>query len=186
MVVALKKKVWTDEEFMSLSADAAYEVVDGEPIMANSGMEHGNIGAFLAGSLSFHVRKHKLGVVCDSSTGFRMKEGNIRSPDVSFVSRSRLQGWQRPPRGLFEGCPDLVIEILSPNDTVEAIHSKIVEYFDNQARLLWVVHPDAQYVLIYHTPQPDRILRGDDILDGEQIVPEFALKVSELFESLDF
>ncbi len=100
MVATLQKKVWTDEDFMSLPADAAWEIVDGEPVMANSGMEHGNIGAFLAGSLLFYVRQHQLGVVCDSSTGFRMKDGNIRSPDVSFVSRARLHGLKRPPRGL--------------------------------------------------------------------------------------
>ena len=79
-----------------------------------------------------------------------------------------------------------MVEILSPNDTIKAIYSKIVEYFENQAQLLWVVHPAAQYVLLYRSPQPDRILRENDILDGEQIVPGFALAVSELFEPLDF
>lgn len=101
MTAVVKKKVWTDEEFMSLPDEGSkYEVADGELVVSNTGMEHGDIGAFLAGSLSLYVWAKKLGVVCDSSTGFRMKSGNIRSPDVSFVSKDRLQGLKRPPRRL--------------------------------------------------------------------------------------
>lgn len=52
-------KVWTDAEFMALPGDARYELVNGELVdMGNSGMEHGEIGAFLAGSLSLYVRGH--------------------------------------------------------------------------------------------------------------------------------
>jgi Uma2 family endonuclease len=188
MTLSTEKKVWTDEEFMALSRDGhRYELVNGEVLdMGNSGMEHGGIGSLLGGLLAIYVKQHKLGIVCDSSTAFTLKTGNKRSPDVSFVAKDRLKGLKRPPRGFFQGSPDLAVEILSPSNTIEEIHDKIVEYFDNDTRLVWVIHPDEKYVLIYHSPEPDRFLRSGDRLDGEEIVPGFSMAVSELFEDWDF
>lgn len=108
-----------------------------------------------------------------------------RSP-VSFVAKERLKGLKRPPRGFFQGSPDLAVEILSPNNTVEELHEKIVEYFENDTRLVWVIHPDEKYLLVYHSPKPDRFLRPQDRLDGEVVVPGFSMAVADLFEEWDF
>ncbi|OLP16436.1 hypothetical protein BST81_20865 [Leptolyngbya sp. 'hensonii'] len=188
MTLSTEKKVWTDEKFMALPKDGhRYELVDGEVLdIGNSGMEHGGIGSLLGGLLAIYVRQHKLGTVCDSSTAFTLKNGNKRSPDVSFVSKDQLKGLKRPPRGFFQGSPDLAVEILSPSNTIEEIHDKIVEYFENDSRLVWVIHPDEKYVLVYHSPEPDRFLRSPDCLDGEGVVPGFSMAVSELFEEWDF
>lgn len=187
MTIATAQKIWTDEEFMALPPEGRYEIVDGELIeMGHSGMQHGELGSFLGGSLSLYVRANKLGVVCDSSTAFTLKTGNRRSPDVSFIAKARLQGVKRLTQGYFQGSPDLAVEVLSPNNTVEEIHTKIVEYFENDTRLVWVIHPDEQYVLVYHSPSPDRLLRFTDTLDGETVVPGFALALAELFAELEF
>ncbi len=92
----------------------------------------------------------------------------------------------RPPRGFFQGSPDLAVEILSPSNTIEEIHEKIVEYFDNDTCLVWVIHPDEKYVLVYHSPEPDRFLRSADHLEGEEVVSGFSMAVAELFEEWDF
>ncbi|MFM7448868.1 MAG: Uma2 family endonuclease [Leptolyngbyaceae cyanobacterium] len=188
MAISTENKVWTDAEFMALTKDGhRYELVNGELVdMGNSGMEHGELGAFLAGTLSIFVRRHRLGVVCDSSTAFTLKSGNKRSPDAAFVARDRLRGLKSLPKGYFQGSPDLAVEILSPSNTIAEIHAKIVEYFENDTRLVWVIHPDEKYVLVYHSPEPDRFLRSGDGLDGEAIVPGFSMAVSELFEEWDF
>ncbi len=187
-VERIDSNVLTDEEFMALPDDGdRYEIIDGELVnVGNSGMEHGNIGIFLGGLIEIFVRQNKLGVACDSSTAFKMKGGNKRSPDISFVSKERLVGLKRLPKGFFDGAPDLVVEIISPGNTFEEIHNKIEEYFESGTRLLWVIHPDEKYVLVYHSPQPDRLLRGDDILDGEDVILNFQVAVSELFITLDF
>jgi len=187
MAIASEKKRWTDEEFMALPQGGRYELVDGDLIdMGNSGMEHGNIGMFLGGVIEIYVRSHKLGVTCDSSTAFTMKSGNKRSPDVSFVARERLQGLKRLPKGFFQGAPDLAVEVISPNNTFEEIHSKLVEYFENGCRLAWVINPDEQSVLVYHQPHPDRLLTIVDTLDGEAVISGLALPVADLFIELDY
>lgn len=182
------KKIWTDEEFMVLPDDGhRYELVNGELVdMGSSGMEHSWIASNLMIFLGGFVRSQKLAVMSDSRTAFALKTGNRRSPDGFFVARERLQGMRRLPKGFFQGAPDLAVEVLSPNNTVEEIHEKIVEYFENGTRLIWVIHPDEQYVLVYHSHSPDRLLRLDDSLDGEDVVPGFTLPVAELFAELEF
>ncbi|MBW4516218.1 MAG: Uma2 family endonuclease [Timaviella obliquedivisa GSE-PSE-MK23-08B] len=186
--ISIDQKTWTDEEFMALPKDGhRYELVNEALVdMGNSGMEHGYVACILVAVLTTFVQQNRLGAVCDSSTAFTLKTGNKRSPDVSFVARERLKGLKRPPRGFFQGSPDLVVEILSPGNTVEEIHEKIVEYFNNDTRLVWVIHPDEKYVLVYHSPEPDRLLRPHDQLEGEDVVPDFSMPVTDLFEEWDF
>ncbi|MGL4501179.1 MAG: Uma2 family endonuclease, partial [Planktothrix sp.] len=59
-------------------------------------------------------------------------------------------------------------------------------YFENDTQLVWVIHPDEKFVLVYHTPEPDGFLRSGDRLDGEEIIPGFSLAISELFETWDW
>lgn len=182
-----EKRNWTDEEFMALPDGDRYELVNGELIIVgNSGMEHGNLGAFLCGLLEIYARRNKLGSTFDSSTAFTMKTGNKRSPDISFVAKDRLRGLKKLPKGFFQGAPDLAVEIISPSNTFDEIHTKIVEYFDSGSKLVWVIHPDEESVLVYHKPQPDKLLQRSDSLDGETIIPGFTVPLTELFADLSF
>ncbi len=185
----VEKKVWTDAEFMALSRDGhRYELVNGELIdMGNSGTKHGYVAILLSAALFQCVSTQKLGALMDSSTAFVMKSGNKRSPDISFVAKERLQGLDELPDGFLEGAPDLAIEILSPSNTVEEIHDKLVEYFENDARFVWVIHPKEHYVLVYRSSlQPDRLLKSTDTLNGEDVIPDFIFSVSALFQKLAF
>jgi Uma2 family endonuclease len=188
-------KIWTDEELMALPDDGnKYEVVDGELKVSNSGLEHGYIVVILVSALYNFVSSKGLGVVFDSSTAFSLKSGNKRfssrcvpPPDVSFLSKDRLQGLKKLPKGFGQGAPDLVVEILSPGNTVAEIHTKIVEYFENGTKLIWVINPSEEYVLVYkNKPQPVRLLSSIDLLDGEEILPGFSFLVANLFPELNF
>lgn len=188
-IEASTKKVWTDEEFMALNRDGhRYEIVDGELIdMGNSGAKHGYIAIILSSALFSVVMDQKLGALFDSSTAFKMKNGNKRAPDISFFAKERLKGLDDLPAGLLDGAPDLAIEILSPNNTVEEIDNKLTEFFDNGARLVWVINPNQHHVLVYRTAQePDRLLKLGDALEGEDVVPGFTLPIATLFQKLSF
>jgi Uma2 family endonuclease len=189
VVEPISKKVWTDRAFMALPDDGHhYEVVQGELIdMGNSGALHGYICSSLMILLGGYVRLQNLGAMFDSSTAFKMKNGNKRSPDISFFAKERLQGMTELPTGFLEGAPDLAVEVLSPSNTVEEIDDKIVEYFENGARLIWVINPRQQYILVYRSAQaPDRLLKSADTLSGEDVIPEFSLPVADLFQKLSF
>lgn len=188
-IVTPEKKVWTDEAFMALPDDGQhYEIVNGELIdMGNSGALHGYICSLLLAALINYILPKKLGVILDSSTAFKMKNGNKRSPDISFFAKERLQGMTELPSGFLEGAPDLAVEVLSPGNTIEEIDEKIAEYFENGARLVWVISPTQHYVLVYRSAQePDRLLKSADALDGEDVIPGFTLPVADLFQKLSF
>jgi len=182
-------KTWTDEEFMALPDDGHhYEIINGELIdMGNSGALHGYVCSVLMILLGSYVRQQNLGAMLDSSTAFKMKNGNKRSPDIAFFAKERLQGIAVLPSGYLEGAPDLAVEVLSPGNTVEEIDDKLTEYFENGSRLVWVINPTQHYVLVYRSAQePDRLLKGKDSLDGVEVIPGFTLAIADLFQKLDF
>jgi Uma2 family endonuclease len=182
------QKVWTDEEFMALPDDGnRYEVVNGELItMGNAGLRHSYLAGRLLILIGSFVYSQKRGIVCDSSTAFMMKSGNRRAPDGSFISRERLEGSGKITKGFFQGAPDLAIEVLSDGNTIEEMHNKVNEYFESGSRLIWIIHPDEQYVLVYHQPQPDQFKRPGDLLDGEDVIPGFTLDLAEFFAEPEF
>ena len=182
-------KIWTDEEFIALPDDGHhYEIINGELIdMGNSGALHGYVCTLAVAALASYILPKKLGVLLDSSTAFKMKNGNKRSPDIAFFAKERLQGMAVLPSGYLEGAPDLAVEVLSPGNTVEEIDDKLTEYFENGSRLIWVINPTQHYVLVYRSAQePDRLLKGKDSLDGEELIPGFTLAIADLFQKLDF
>ena len=53
--------------------------------------------------------------------------GLVRRPDVSFVRYGRLPGGVLP-KGWIKIRPDLAVEVVSPNDTVEKLNEKLEDY----------------------------------------------------------
>lgn len=182
------KKIWTDAELMALTDGNCYELVNGELVnMGNSGALHGYTCSLLVMALMNYILPRQLGIILDSSTAFTMKNGNKRSPDISFVSKEKLQGLTELPDGFLDGSPDLAIEVLSPNNTISEIDQKILEYFENGSRLVWVINLKLHYVLVYRSAQePDRLLKQSDDLDGEDVIEGFTMPLSELFQKLSF
>jgi Uma2 family endonuclease len=185
-VVTALKTSWLDSEYMELPQRA--ELVDGKLInMANSGIEHGYIASTLIFWLMGWARSLKLGIVLDSSTAFTMKSGNRRSPDISFLAKSKLKNLTKLPKGYWNGAPDLAVEILSPSNTVAEMNQKIVEYFDNGTQVVWLIHPDQKFVMTDHQPHPDRqLLLIGDFLSEPELFPNCQLAISELFAQQDF
>ena len=134
---AIATKTWTDEAFIALPDDGHhYEIINGELIdMGNSGALHGYVCSLALAALAGYILPKKLGVILDSSTAFKMKNSNKRSPDIAFFAKERLQGMAVLPSGYLEGAPDLAVEVLSPGNTVEEIEDKLTEYFENGSRL---------------------------------------------------
>lgn len=180
------EKTWTEKMIMSLPKNGnKYELINGEFIMGPAGFKHEVIGANILFALKKFVSEHKLGIVCGSSAGYWMKSGNLRSPDVSFIGKERLQKFEELPEGFFQGSPDLAVEILSPSDTIEGIHGKITEYFENDTKLVWIVNPKERTILIYRfLSHPDKLLTDKDVLDGGEVLKNFSLPVAEIFVEL--
>src|SRR6185295_4633657 len=92
------KRRWTDGELMSLPKDGRkYELIDGDLLMSPVGFSHSGICVRIVLAVGAFVRDHCLGEVCDSSVGYRLSPRLLLSPDVSFISKSRLKEIRRDP-----------------------------------------------------------------------------------------
>jgi Uma2 family endonuclease len=175
-------KIWSDAKLLALPKDGYdREIVDGELIKSPAGSEHGATVMAIAGPLHMYVVKKKLGRVLDGQTGCRMFSGDLLSPDVSFVAAARWDAHRKTKAVFFPGGPDLVVEVLSPDDSLRILKKKINQYFTDGTRMAWVVHPRKRCITVYHAPTSADILTTSDVLDGEHVVPGFALKISQIF-----
>lgn len=104
----------------------------------------------------------------------------VRGPDVSFVAKERLGGFDG--RRFFAGAPDLAVEILSPSNRPAEIRAKVADYLAAGSRLVWVLDPDRKAVTVYRTLLETRRLGPGESVEGEDVLPGFAERVEALFE----
>jgi Uma2 family endonuclease len=147
------------------------------------GFRHGRVIAAIVELLRAHVRQRQLGVVLAGDSGFVLAEGpdTVRGPDVAFVSRERVEGSGDTIRA-FKGAPDLAVEVLSPSNTRGSLHGKVADYLAAGTRRVWLVDPEARTVTVYASLLWPHVLGEDDLLDGDDVVPGFQLRVGEIFE----
>ncbi len=159
-----------------------WELVRGElREMAPPGGEHGVRTMRLGTRLSNFVEAKQLGTVFAAETGFLIAEDpdTVRGPDVSFIALARSP--ERWPGGWIPICPDLVVEVVSPNDRIGEIEDKVADWLSAGVPLMWVVYPGSHTIQVHRPGEGVRILNETDALDGEEVVPGFTLPVREIF-----
>jgi Uma2 family endonuclease len=130
--------------------------------------------------------------VFDSSTGFRLRDGSVLSPDAAVVRRERWQALTPEQRRTFPPlCPELMIELASASDTAprgaDALRRKMALYQANGAQLGWLLFPEQRAVEIWlarpdvgAAPAPQRlenVLR----LEGGNVLPGLVLELEEIW-----
>ncbi len=176
----------TDEQFeqiCSANQDLRLErTATGELIvMPPTGGETGNRNIKLSTRVEIWSSQTNLGLAFDSSTGFKLPNGAIRSPDVSWVKLDRWQALTPLQRRKFIPlCPDFAIELVSPTDELRETRAKMQEYLANGLQLGWLINPKAKQVEIYRPGQPVEILQNPASLSGERVLPGFVLDLTEI------
>lgn len=152
-------------------------------VMPPTGGEGGKGEANLIIDLGIWNRQTQLGVVFSSSTGFKLPSGADRSPDAAWVLRSRWEALTPGQRRKFPPlAPDFVIELRSATDDLEPLQAKMQEYMDNGVRLGWLISPQDRIVEIYRQGQPKQTLEAPSTISGENVLPDFVLDLSRIFE----
>jgi Uma2 family endonuclease len=144
--------------------------------MDPSGSETGYYNADISGQLWQWNRKLQRGITFDSSAGFTLPNGAIRSPDAAWIEKSR---WEAIPtqqrRKLASICPDFVIELKSPSDDLSVLQRKLEEYIENGVRLGWLINPENRQAFCYRPQQSVEILNNPRTLSGEDVLVGFIL-----------
>lgn len=123
----------------------------------------------------------ELGEAFDSSTLFILPNGAKRSPDASWVRRDRWDALtQKQQDSYVPLCPDFVVELRSPTDSLEDLFAKMQEYIDNGTKLGWLLNPQDQQVVIFRL-NACVTLQSPTQLSGEEILPGFVLNLTQIF-----
>ncbi len=153
-------------------------------VMSPTGYETGKNNADLIMQFGIWNRKYKLGVVCDSSTGFILPNKAIRSPDVSWIAKERVANLTKKEKAKFLNLvPDFVLELMSPSDKIEDVENKMQEYLDNGAKLGWLINPQQEQVEIYRPGQQPEVLNKPSFLSGENLLPQLIVELDFVWES---
>ena len=172
-----------DELFKLPKDEARGELIQGVfyPAMPTGG-RHGEIEALLAWRLLNVVQPSGRGRVMTGDPGIVLERGpdTVRAPDVAYFSAERL-----PPdadiAGFLDVVPDLIVEVVSPDDRVTEVREKAEMWTSFGARLVWVVWPETMAVDVYRPEESVVTLGAEDTLTGQDVLPEFSCPVREVF-----
>ena len=192
----LRLRLWpvidlTDDqffEFCQLNRDLRIEQTSKGDliIMPPTGWETGHRNSELNAILRNWSKQDGSGIASDSSAGFKLPNGATRSPDAAWILRSRLTTVTANERKKFLPlCPDFVIELRSPSDSLRNLQDKMQEYIDNGAQLGWLIDPERKQVHIYRPHDPVEYLENPEFISGEPVLPGFVLNLEEIWNSED-
>ncbi len=167
----------TEEELMRLPRDGRkWELEEGKLTAQPTSVKHEEIIFNLAVMLAPFKRGR--GIVTLGQGGFRMTNGNVRAPDVSFTRKERFPGGHAPDT-FGDLAPDLCVEIISPSERPGQMSRKVQEYFDGGAVQVWHVFPERQEVVVFTSPTETQTFGADDTLDTGDILPGFSCRVGD-------
>ena len=151
-------------------------------IMSPTGGETSNRNAELNFQLFRWNKQSQLGVVFDSSGGFKLPSGADRSPDAAWIPLERWQGLTPDEKkGFLPLCPDFAIELGSPSDRLTTIQEKMEEYIANGTRLGWLIIPRSRQVEIYRPDGEVERLNDPDRVSGDDVLPGFTLDLRSIW-----
>lgn len=182
--VILDQIEWTAETFFYSPLSKNHELVNGKIVkIMPAGALHGIITNRLNRYLSNFVFEHNLGEMMAAETGFVLNEKTVRGADSAFVSNEQFARHGLPD-GYFPAAPEIAIETASPSNSSDELMEKVELYIAAGSRLVWIVYPKQKMIHVYRQSNVVHVLRENDTLDGEDVLPNFKLPLAELFANL--
>lgn len=191
-VIKFKPLAYMDDdmiaEFSALNDSLRVErTAEGEIILMPPAFpDTSNRNADITIDLGVWARTDGTGRYFESSAGFNLPNGALRSPDASWINSSRLEALTPEERsGFISICPDFVIELRSSSDSLSMLQDKMQEYMDNGARLGWLIDPmsSPKRVHIYRPQVEARVLDEPDEISGDPELPGFTLNLRRIWDT---
>jgi Uma2 family endonuclease len=175
------ERLITAEEFERMPSDERYELVEGRLVpMSPVNVEHGRIVLQLGYLLKAHLKNRPEGLaVVEAGFTLARNPDTVRGPDIAFLRRVPPPG----TRGFPTMAADAVFEVLSPDDRPGEVRPTIAEYLRSGVRLVVVVDPRHQTVVVHGSgTQPVTLREDTELLDMGDAIPGFTCRVGEIFE----
>lgn len=185
MSIAESEKLLTIEEFSRLPSDGPpMELVRGRIVKLNQPKpRHGQVCAEVAYIYRHEAKAHELGHILINDTGVITERGpdTVRGADVAFFSYSRVPKGPLPNKYL-EVSPDVVFEVVSPDDRWPKILAKVAEYLESGVSVVCVLDPRTERVRVFRPDGSDTTLSGEDELTLVEFSSDFSVPVSNFFQ----
>ena len=182
----------TPVQFARLCAENREAVLelasDGQVLaLTPTGSETGGRNIELAFQLQRFARSGTTWKAFDSSSGFRLPDGSVLSPDASLLRLERWQALTPEQRRSFPPlCPELVVELASPSDqgprALNALRRKMVAYQANGAQLGWLLIPEQQAVEIWPAAGEPHRMAAVTHLDGGELLPGLRIELQDIWQ----
>ena len=167
-----------DEMWFERTAEGAVEIMP--PPKSDTGAKNSRITS----QLTIWADEDGTGVSFGPTMGFKLPNGAIRSPDASWVERSRLAALTaKQKKEYFPLCPDFVIELRSSTDRLSRLKEKMDEYITNGAKLGWLIDPSERKIYIYRPDTETEVLDDPSNLKGDPLLPGFTLQLQKIWKS---
>ena len=179
-----EERLITGEELARMGDIGRCELIDGRIIrMSPTNRRHGRVEFRIAAAIDAFVRPRRLGTVHTGEVGLytRRRPDRVRGADVLFLTHETEKRCS-PELAYFDVAPDLVVEVLSPDDRAVDLNQKLREYFEIGVRLVWVADPEARVVSAYRSLTDIREFDASATLSGDDVLPGFEVAVGSLFE----
>ncbi len=158
------------------------ELIDGTLVEKAMGWFESFVAMRLVQFLNNYLETHPCGVASGPDGLLQLFSGQVRIPDVAFISNERLPGGEMPRDPAPEIVPDLAVEVISSGNTPQEMERKLHEYFENGVRMVWYVDPEAKTVTVHHSAEHAIRLNATESLRGEPILDGFEVPIRLLFE----
>lgn len=175
-----------DDELLQLCSANSELVIErnnnGELIiMSPSGSKTGQRNLRIAAALLYWNDQTESGYAFDSSSGFRLPDGSMLSPDCAWIEKSRWENLSAEEQEKFAPlCPDFIAEIKSPSDSLKYLKEKMTSWINNGCKLGWLIDPEERKAYIYRADGSIEINPFDRPLSGENILPGFNFELKKL------
>lgn len=172
----------TGQELAKMDDIGRCELVEGRIVkMSPTGWRHGKYEYRIGNELGAFVDDRDLGEVLVGEVGLytRRNPDTVRGADVIYISKERLA--EVKSASFLDVAPELIVEIMSPDDRWMNVKQKLKEYFSIGVTLVWIVDPSDKTISVYRSLTDVRLLAEDDKLTGEDVLPGFSVLVNTLF-----
>ena len=178
-----KEKVWTYEDYLRLTDDKRYEVINGRLYeMPVPGFEHQDISMRISVKIFIFLQKSDIGKVLSAPFDVILSETVVVQPDIVFISKDNLRNIKR---GRLFGSPDLVVEIVSPTSYVRDRYEKFALYEKHGVKEYWIVLPGEKVIEVWCLKKGKYVLHSVAAEKGEVescVLKGFKLKVEEVLK----
>ncbi len=179
---ATATKLISGDELGAMGDIGRSELVEGRIVMLSpTGGRHGSVEHKFDVVLGAFVDSRKLGLVRVGEVGIytHRNPDTVRGADVLYISQERAA--KLSSSGYMDVAPDLIVEVVSPDDRMNDVLQKLREYFEIGVRLVWVADPASRSVYAYRSLTDVRGFSESDQLPGDDVLPGFSISVAELF-----